>query len=233
MTGRFCPPSSPSPIWHNAHVPMDGDIDTRTGWPEHLLVLLKQHPREVWRARGSAMTEFWLAQHDSFRRQCAALRSATDDFRAERRGARELGTWMAPRIEHFAAHLHGHHQVEDFHYFPAFRAAEPRLVSGFDALARDHELLHSSLEATIGTARALLAAVADGALGGGGSGGSSGSGSASASASGPSDAGANGSIGRRAGERFVEASERLYTRVLRHLADEEDLVIPVMLAHVR
>ena len=37
----------------------------------------------------------------------------------------------------------------------------------------------------------------------------------------------NGSLG--AGEAYVEAAELVVQRLLRHLADEEDLIIPIML----
>jgi hypothetical protein len=34
---------------------------------------------------------------------------------------------------------------------------------------------------------------------------------------------------RHAGERFVEVGETVYRRLMRHLDDEEDLIIPLML----
>lgn len=167
-------------------------------------VLLQAHPRSIWQAQGSAMTEFWLHQHDSFRRQCAALQTATDEFRSGQRAADEFCLWVAPRLESFIAHLHGHHQVEDFHYFPAFRAAEQRLAAGFEALAGDHALIHAGVESLFAAVNEFVAAVRHDA--------------------------SNRDGQRHAGDRYVAASELLYKRLLRHLHDEEDLVIPVMLA---
>jgi hypothetical protein len=193
-------------MWHRTRAVEQilNNLDTRTGWPEDLRVLLKEHPRSIWRARGSATTEFWLLQHDSFRRQCAALQAATDEFRTGARSASEFCLWVAPRLQGFIAHLHGHHQVEDFHYFPAFRAAEQRLAAGFDALAGDHALIHSGVESLLTAVNEFVAAVRH-------------------------DAPSRDSQ-RHAGDRYVTASELLYKRLLRHLDDEEDLVIPVMLA---
>jgi iron-sulfur cluster repair protein YtfE (RIC family) len=185
---------------------MNVDIDTRNGWPDDLRVLLRAHPREAWKACGSAMVGFWLAQHDFFRRQCAALRAAADDFRAGHNAPSEFCAAVTPQLHGFLDHVHGHHQVEDFHYFPAFRAAERRLASGFDVLARDHELIHASLEETIAAINAFVAAVR-------------------------SHAPENDAARHRASERYVDVGERLYKRLMRHLDDEEDLVIPFMLAH--
>jgi Hemerythrin HHE cation binding domain len=183
---------------------MDSNIDTRSGWPTELRVLLEQHPRSVWRTRGSSLTEFWLHQHEHFRHQSAALQAGNDDFRAERIPPDEFCARIAPRLQAFLSHLHGHHQVEDFHYFPSFRAAEQRLARGFDVLASDHELIHTGLGEIVESINALIELVRGG---------------------GEPDA------QLRAGERFATVSERLYGRLQRHLDDEEDLVIPVMLAH--
>jgi iron-sulfur cluster repair protein YtfE (RIC family) len=185
---------------------VNADIDTRTGWPDGLCILLKAHPRAAWKAHGSAMVDFWLAQHDSFRRQCEALRAAADDFRAARTSPSKLCAVVTPQLHGFLEHLHGHHQVEDHHYFPAFRSAERRLASGFDVLARDHVLIHLSLEEIVGAINAFVTAVHN-------------------------DAPQNETARQRASERYVDVSERLHKRLLRHLDDEEDLVIPFMLAH--
>ena len=100
--------------------------------------------------------------------------------------------------------LHGHHHVEDFHYFPTFRAADPRLNRGFDVLASDHELLHESGLTVIEALNGFISDIRG-------------------------DGGVDGQ--RRAADSYIEASQLLCRRVLRHLDDEEDLVIPLMLAH--
>lgn len=181
------------------------DIDTRKGWPDDLCGLLKEHPRSAWRTHGSPMTAFWLQQHDSFRRQCAALRAATDAYRAGESSPDEFCLWVTPRLQGFIGHLHGHHQVEDFHYFPAFRAAEQNLAEGFDILANDHELIHSGIDELVQTINEFIASVRNA----------------------PST---NEDSRRHIGDRYIASSELLYKRLLRHLDDEEDLVIPVMLA---
>jgi hemerythrin-like domain-containing protein len=183
---------------------IDFDIDRRSGWPDELRVLLNEYPRETWRTRRSALAEFWLDKHDFFRRHTEALRGAADDYREQRRTPPEFGAWVAPRLQSYISHLHGHHQIEDFHYFPAFRAAEARLASGFDVLASDHDLLHQGIVELVEAINAFIATFGQADV---------------------PDADAQ----RYAGDRFVDAGELLYKRLLRHLDDEEDLIIPVML----
>ncbi len=148
------------------------------------------------------MAQFWLEKHDSFRRLAAELEAAAADHRAERSTPRELSIWAAPRLQHFIAYLHGHHQIEDYHYFPAFQAAEPRLARGFETLGRDHETLAADIADVAGAIDALVGAVRVQAA---------------------------AEVQRLSGLRYAEASLRLCARLLRHLDDEEDLIIPLMI----
>jgi hemerythrin-like domain-containing protein len=180
------------------------DIDQRNGWPDELRVLLKQYPRETWAESRSPLAQFWLDKHDAFRRQSRALESATDDYRAERTSSRDFAIWIAPRLQSFISYLHGHHQIEDFHYFPAFRTAEPRLAAGFDTLAKDHEMLSAGINEVVEAVNQLILAIRD-------------------------DSNANEQTQRPIGLGYADTSLRLYRRLSRHLDDEEDLIIPVML----
>ncbi len=181
------------------------DLDQRSGWPDELGVLLKQYPRETWRSYPSPMARFWLDKHEAFRQQGRILQSVADEFRAGKRSAVEFGTWTAPRLQGYLSALHGHHQIEDFHYFPAFRAAEQRLAAGFDALARDHEQLHADIVRSVETINEFLNTLREG------------------------DPGADVDAQRRAGERYADACDALVKHLLRHLDDEEDLIVPVMI----
>lgn len=181
-------------------------LEERAGWPEELCVLLRKHPRETWKSSPSPVVRFWLDKHDAFRQQGRILKSVADEFRAGKRSAADFGTWTAPRLQGFLGALHGHHQIEDFHYFPAFRAAEQRLAAGFDVLAKDHEQLHADIVASVETMNEFLSTIRAGDEG-------------SADAQ------------RAAGERYADAADALLRRLERHLDDEEDLIIPVMIDH--
>ncbi|MGE5148098.1 MAG: hemerythrin domain-containing protein [Candidatus Eiseniibacteriota bacterium] len=176
-------------------------LGRRDGWPEALRFLVVRHPRATW--EGSAalgpLAHYWLGRHAGFRELSAMLGAATAEFEAGRLEAAEFRPWFAPRLQYLLTHLDGHHQVEDYYYFPRLSAAEPRLAAGFAALAADHEELDRAIRNGVEAANALLTAPAD------------------------SD------IERAAGARYVAASAHLLGSLARHLDDEEDLVIPLLL----
>lgn len=150
------------------------------------------------------LAQFWIDKHDDFRGQCEALQKAADEYQEQPDDPEGFAGHIVPRTRFLLSLLHGHHQVEDFHYFPAFRAADPRLERGFDALAKDHEQLHESGFTVMDALNAFLAEIQnDGAI----------------------------DSQRRAADACIEANDLLCRRVVRHLDDEEDLVIPLMLAH--
>jgi hemerythrin-like domain-containing protein len=183
---------------------LESDIDQRTGWSDELCVVLKDFPRDTWPKTRSTMARFWIDKHNYLRRESEALQSANQDFRAERTAPTQFAGWVAPRLQGFLAGLHGHHQIEDFHYFPAFRSAEPRLKTGFDVLANDHELIHQGIAAIVESINAFLTTV-------------------------QSDTSESSDTRRHAADRYIAASETLHRRLQRHLADEEDLIIPLMI----
>ena len=177
------------------------DLDSRTGWPAELLTLLARHPRDSWQDPGAlGMTAaFWLERHGAFRSLGGMLEQATQRFLGGGVDAEEFQGFFAPRLQVLLGELNGHHQVEDHHYFPVFRRAEPGLERGFDVLDRDHKLLHEDLYATAEAANTLLQALAR-----------------SPDAEAPAAA-------------YAETSARLLKRMHRHLDDEEDLVIPLLM----
>jgi hypothetical protein len=178
------------------------DLDQRFGWPADLKVLLDRHPRAAWVSRRAPQADFWLEIHAGFRRDLSALADTADRHRSSRITPLELGVLSAPRLRGFLARLHGHHQVEDFEYFPALRLADPRLARGFDALERDHGLLREHSVTALSALEQLLAAAAENDLDG---------------------------SARHAADRYTAASDGFGTRLARHLSDEEDLVVPVLL----
>ena len=86
--------------------------------------------------------------------------------------------------------------------FPRFRALDERMVVGFDLLENDHEIIHEKLIASAESGQRLVVAFAEG-----------------------------GDAARRAANVYAAHADRLLDWLLRHLSDEEDLVIPAMLEH--
>jgi iron-sulfur cluster repair protein YtfE (RIC family) len=186
---------------------MDDHLDERGDWPAALEVLLERHPRSTWPAGASAEAHFWLSVHEGFRRQCAALQAATDAYRGGTTTAHAYAALAAPLLRALLMHLAGHHQVEDFHYFPLLRAAVPRIAPAFASLEADHVRLQATSAAAERALQDLLSVVrADAA-----------------------DAAAQ----RHAAERYRAASEALCSGLHRHLVDEEDIVIPLLLERSR
>jgi len=184
---------------------LETDIDQRSGWPDELCVVLKDYPRETWLKTQSSMAHFWIGKHEYLRRQSEGLQSANQKYRAEQHaGALEFVNWITPRLQSFLSELHGHHQIEDFHYFPAFRSAEPRLTTGFDVLASDHELVHQGIASVVESVNTFIAAL-------------------------DTENSGNQDAQRHAADRYIEASQLLHKRLERHLVDEEDLIIPLMI----
>lgn len=179
------------------------DLGARTGLPDALRVLLERHPRPAWEAHPefNALTRFWLDRHLMFRR-------LQDLLTAHARGALERADdprLSASAISRLAGiylgELDGHHRIEDAHYFPLLRAREARLERGFDMLDADHHALHEGLE--------TLATRADAAVRG-----------LAARSADLAPAGA-----------LLDALERFGGLLERHLTDEEELVVPVILEH--
>jgi hypothetical protein len=179
------------------------DPDQPAAWSAELGRLLERHPRALWSAQTSPTVQFWLEVHDGFRRESVALTMTGEDCREGRVAARDLAVIAAPRLRGMVARLSGHHEIEDYHYFPTFRDAAPRLAPGFDLLANDHALLHDDIAGALGALTELVAAAE------------------------ASQAGA--AAVRHATDRYLRDSERLCRRLVRHLSDEEDLIIPLLL----
>lgn len=182
---------------------MTDDLDMRQGLSEELLYLLRRHPREGWGENADLgdLARFWLTRHDGFRQLGGALTDALTRFREGEVEAMQFGGYFAPRLQHFLTELHHHHMIEDQHYFPLFAAAETRLARGFDILENDHELIHERIGRVIASANGLL-----GLLEGGDS-----------------------DRIRRAADAYAADSDLLVNGLLRHLDDEEDLIVPLMI----
>lgn len=180
----------------------DLDLDTRAGWPDELRFYLERYPRPLWpgHANLGEMARFWLQIHDGFRDLGGALRAKTIDFREGRSPPEEFRGWLAPRLQTLLSHLHGHHQIEDYQFFPLFSEAEPRLVRGFEVLEHDHEQIHETIVGVVEAANTLLRAA-------------------------PADL----DLLRRSGDAYADHGDALFRRLDRHLGDEEDLIIPLIL----
>jgi iron-sulfur cluster repair protein YtfE (RIC family) len=177
-------------------------LATRNGWPEEMRVLVSRYPRECWQAHANlgGMARFWLSRHAMFRELSGMLGTIERDFRAGTLKAPDFPRVFVPRLNFLLSQLDVHHQIEDYHYFPIFRAADARLARGFDVLEGDHHAIHADMARAAEMANALLRSL-----------------------QGDADR------LRHAGDDYATASAALLRGLDRHLDDEEDLIVPLIL----
>jgi hemerythrin-like domain-containing protein len=95
--------------------------------------------------------------------------------------------------------LQGHHQIEDHHYFPVLSQKDPRIRTGFDLLDADHHALDGYLASFVDGANGAIQGVTQGA------------------------------DPKPGAEAFRNELGNLARLLDRHLIDEEELVVPVIL----
>lgn len=181
-------------------------LDVRTGLPQEWLFLLEKHPRPVWHENpGLGQTgEIWLGNHGYFRSLSSYIGEATDSLWHGQLDPIVYSEILKTRAGALLSGLEGHHRIEDEHYFPKFSLAEPRLIHGFELLDADHRAMHEAIENFSRSAHTMLAAMAlaDGSL----------------------TPGVN-----QGAEEFSRFLIKFQALLARHLDDEEDLVIPLII----
>jgi hemerythrin-like domain-containing protein len=176
-----------------AQMPDPLALGNRDALPDALRVLAAAYPRMDWERHPNfgEMIRFWMQRHAMFRQLLYLLKS---DAEAALSGQMEA-TAHAKRLSHFGGtllnELHGHHQIEDGHYFPRLIKLDARLERGFDLLEKDHEAMDGLLHAMAEGANEVL----------------------------------------KGGEvsPLLDRLEDFERMLKRHLADEEDIVVPVVL----
>ncbi|MBC7157770.1 MAG: hemerythrin domain-containing protein, partial [Rhodobacteraceae bacterium] len=161
------------------------------------------YPRDLWESHREfdGLTRFWLERHLMFRTLLARSTEAAERHLDAPDDPRGFAAVTARLMGRFLDHLHGHHRIEDHHYFPTLSRLDPRLGPGFDLLEADHHDLDGHLHALAETTNTALRALAGGTA--------------------AQDETAAYLAGLRRLGRFLD----------RHLTDEEDLVVPVILHH--
>jgi Hemerythrin HHE cation binding domain len=181
---------------------VDGTAGGRAAWREELETLVRRYPRETWAGHANLgeLARFWLQRHELFRQLDEVIRSGVETALEEGIDAAVFKPWLSRRLGWSLWQLK-HHQVEDHHYFPLFRRAEPRLAPGFELLEGDHHTLHTAIGGLVERATAVLASETPGF-----------------------------DTFRSDLAHFRDGQIDLGRALIRHLQDEEDLVIPLLLS---
>jgi hypothetical protein len=177
-------------------------LASRDGLPDDLRYLVERYPREGWAGHANlgGMAQFWLERHAMFREIGGMLTQSLGDYREGRLEAQPFASFFVPRLQFFLQQLHGHHQIEDMHYFPVFVRAEVGLRRGFALLDSDHHVIHEALERNAHGANTFLGKLQEGR-----------------------------DAARFAADSYGDDTEKLVAMLMRHLEDEEDLIVPVIL----
>ncbi|MEM1298574.1 MAG: hemerythrin domain-containing protein [Pseudomonadota bacterium] len=172
--------------------------------PEELGFLLQRYPREEWEAHPGFKdkTRHWMGAHQMFRRVAERVRLDTE---AVLNKDIALDDYVG-RLSYFGGNLvgnlHGHHGWEDHEYFPELSAADPRFDAGLELLEQDHADLDLVLDDMTRKANRVI--------------------KLSSLDEGQALDEANA---------VLPAAEAIEAFLHRHLADEEDLAVPIILHH--
>ncbi len=177
---------------------MSDALATRTGLPSGFRWLLDDYPRDRWPSALDETAAFWLQMHASFRGHQAHMDGLVGQWRANGDLA-ALHRSLIPALQSFLQHLDGHHRVESGHYFPMMRKIEPKIDAGIDLLDRDHHAIHETLEALFQGGLAFHQAMAG-----------------------------NAPDAADKANRLSDLIDGNARPLLRHLEDEEDIVIPLI-----
>ncbi|MBE0414555.1 hemerythrin domain-containing protein [Yoonia sp.] len=134
------------------------DLATRVALPDTLRVLVAEFPRDAWQENKnfSGLIAFWLQKHMAFRnlleRMNADAEQALDRNADPLHYKRALARFGGMLINE----LHGHHQIEDAHYFPVMATLDQKVAAGFDLLDQDHHALDGILDGLAKGANAVL-----------------------------------------------------------------------------
>jgi len=178
-------------------------LDQRSGLPDALRVLLEAYPRQGWSEDPgfNEVIRFWLERHLMFRRLTEVLGEEARSRLDGKIDARRHAAGLARYGGMFVNELHMHHQVEDHHYFPVLAQRDSRLARGFEILDRDHHAMDAILSGFASAANGVLSADLDS----------------------PQQFDAVGG--------FLEERDRVAALLERHLTDEEELVVPIILKY--
>lgn len=172
--------------------------------PDEMRILLAKYPREEWPAHPGfkEKTQQWLAAHQMFRRLSEAVRLDTEQYLDGNKDADDYSARLSYRGNALVGNLHGHHAWEDLSYFPELSAADRRFDDGLEILENDHHALDVVLESFTNSAIRTIKLIHFG----------------------------ENSARDEAGKLHI-ASQSIEAFLKRHLSDEEELAVPIILHH--
>ena len=166
--------------------------------------LLRDYPRDAWpdHPNFAVSIQNWMGAHQMFRQLAGIVSGDTQGFLDNNLDLQDYAARLGRFGNLLVQNLHGHHTWEDRHYFPELSRADSRFDRGLEMLESDHVALDGLLDQITGSAnRVIKLARLE-----------------------------PGQAVNDAGQLFDHA-EKLKGFLYRHLTDEEDLIVPILLHH--
>lgn len=172
--------------------------------PEEMQFLLQIYPRDQWNAHPGFRdkTRQWMDAHQNFRMLAERVRLDTELLLDKDMTAGDHAARLSFLGGRLVGNLHGHHGWEDHSYFPELSGADPRFDAGLALLEQDHADLDVVLDDFTRQAnRVIKLAALD-----------------------------ETQAFDEAGTLHTQ-SQVIEAFLNRHLGDEEDLAVPIILHH--
>jgi len=179
-------------------------IHERGGLPTEMQTLLRDYPRETWPGHPNfaASIAKWMGAHTMFRDLARVTREDTESYLDGEMSDDAFTRSLARYGDRLVRNLHGHHTWEDRRFFPELMAADPRFEAGLEMLETDHVEMDALLDRFTRKANRTI------------------------------------QLAHLAPEGMGEEARGFHDEALaaeaflaRHLTDEEELVVPILLHH--
>ena len=179
-------------------------ITQRHALPDDMRLLLRDYPRDAWPGHPNFANSIqnWMGAHGMFRKLADLVRSDTETYLNKDRAAEDFAKRLSVYGNMLVRNLHGHHSWEDGSFFPELSKADARFDHGLDMLEADHEVLDETLDRFTDVGNRVVKLIQ------------------LDEAQAKEEAGALHGVATEI-EGFLQ----------RHLSDEEDLVVPIILHH--
>ena len=175
-----------------------------TEMPQEMRFFLNTYPRDAWEAHPGFKdkTRQWLSAHQNFRALGERVRLDTELLLDNDMALEDYAARLSFLGGRLVGNLHGHHGWEDHSYFPELSAADPRFDAGLEVLENDHADLDVVLDDFTRQANRVIKLAALDEV----------------------------QAFDEAGAVYVQA-QTIEAFLKRHLADEEELAVPILLHH--
>lgn len=177
---------------------------TRQGLPPEMQVLLRDYPREAWpdHPNFARSIQNWMGAHVMFRQLGEIASGETELYLTKGRDPEDYAMRLSEYGNLLVRNLHGYHTWEDRKFFPELEEADARFANGLDLLENDHLVLDEVLDRFTRQSNRVIKLIH-----------------------------LDEAQAREEAFGLRGTAAEIEQILERHLADEEDLVVPIILHH--